>query len=69
MIEKILFIGLFGLLIYFWNLYVIPMMIARVVLMNSANHRLKANKDAIIKGFQGFFWAAFVLLSYNNVVA
>lgn len=69
MIETTLFILLFGVLIYFWNLYVIPIMIARVVLVNPTNHWLKTNQDMIVRGFQGFFWTAYILIAYNNLFA
>ena len=67
MILKLLFIALFGVVIYFWNRFVIPMMIKRVVKMNSSNSGLKSNEETMTKGFQGFFWVAFVWIAINQL--
>jgi hypothetical protein len=67
MIEKITLIAIFGAMIYLWNRFVIPIMIKRFVQANSSNKTLKTNQDSIIRGAQGFFWAAFILISYNQL--
>ncbi len=69
MLFKILFIALFGAVVYFWNRFIIPMMIKQMVHMNPSNSGLKTNEETLIKGFQGFFWVAFIWIAFNQLFA
>jgi len=67
-LEEIVSVIFFGIFIYFWNRYAVPMLIHRVTQANSANNWLVRNEQLIIKGFQGFYWSAFIFIGINYIL-
>lgn len=67
MIEKITLIAIFGMMIYLWNRFVIAMIVKIVVQASSSNRTLKTNQTLIVRGAQGFFWTAFIVISYSQL--
>ncbi len=61
-LEKITFVLIFTIFIYFWNKYVVTKLIQSVVKKNPNNKWLSRNQETIIKIYQGFFWSSLLLL-------
>ncbi len=61
-LEKITFVLIFTIFIYFWNKYVVTKLIQSVVKKNPNNKWLSRNQETIIKIYKGFFWSSLLLL-------
>ncbi|RCU56360.1 hypothetical protein DU428_13285 [Oceanihabitans sediminis] len=68
-LEKISFVLIFTIVIYFWNKYVVTRLIKKVVKSNSNNKWLSRNQDVIIKIYQGFFWSSLFLLIVTMILS
>lgn len=67
LIEELLFILIFGIVIYAWNTLVIPKIIRTVVKMNASNQWLNRNQTTIIKCYQVFFWSVLILFVLSKL--
>ncbi len=61
-LEKITFVLIFTIFIYFWNKFVVTKLIQSVVKKKPNNKWLSRNQETIIKIYQGFFWSSLLLL-------
>jgi hypothetical protein len=60
-LEKVVFLSVVGIVIFFWSKYIVGLMIGIVVKNNSKSNYLVKKRGYIIKGFQIFCWLFYAL--------
>ena len=61
-LEELPHLILFGILIFFWNKYIVATLVKKVVQLNPDNDWLAENQHIFIKGFQTFYWASYIMI-------
>ena len=67
--EKLPSLILFGILLFFWNKYIVTTLVKKVVQLNPDNDWLAANQHIFIKGFQTFYWASYIMIIITFLVS
>jgi hypothetical protein len=68
-LEKITFILFVGVIIFAWNKYTVTKLVKEVVRKNPNNNWLADKQNIITKGFQSFYWTAYIILITSFLVS